>query len=209
MKCMVGARTLWPIYRWERIFLGASVKRIGDKVCFRVFLICFINKRVRVLKQETKVLVSTNTKHTKHKSVHSCVCTKHKHGFVFCGFCDKTEHDNLCVLCFEQLCFVWKWSKIDVLLGFFDLCFVFDTNTKPGFDANFEFWLLIFQENRLLVVNTAIYSFVQLRNRVDRPNNKLRRSKSLRENKDKKIFFSKKYPNKKDFFKSQSFPLTI
>ena len=39
----------------------------------------------------TKVLVSTNTKDTKHKSVNSCVCTKHKHGFVFCGFCDKTE----------------------------------------------------------------------------------------------------------------------
>ena len=38
-----------------------------------------------------KVLVSTNTKDTKHKSVNSCVCAKHKHGFVFCGFCDKTE----------------------------------------------------------------------------------------------------------------------
>ena len=34
----------------------------------------------------TKALVSTNTNDTKHKSVHSCVCTKHKYGtkiFVF------------------------------------------------------------------------------------------------------------------------------
>ena len=86
-----------------------------------------------------KVLVSTNTKDTKHKSVNSCVCTKHKHGFVFCGFCDKTEWQSLCFV-FWEVVFCVKMIKNRCDFGFFILVFCVRHKHKTSFWC--KFWIL-------------------------------------------------------------------
>ena len=54
------------------------------------------------------------------------------------------------------LVFVQNTNMERKSLCFYDLCLVFDTNTKPVFDTNVQFWLLWCQETGLQVGITRV-----------------------------------------------------
>ena len=76
-------------------------------------------KIIQFVRMKSKALICTNTKDTKHNSDHSCVCTKHKYGFVSCSFVEQ------------------KGTKIFVLLWVFRVVFGVRYKHKTGFWLDF------------------------------------------------------------------------